>query len=140
MNCFTMRRMKRKIDDNRGFSLIETLVAFMILSISLVMVLELFSGSLKSINISNDYEYAIFHARKKMEEILVFENLDPINTQGELGNGYEWTVEVSPEQNIIDNSPTSQLVLFNIKVKVQWQKFGRTKEFMITTQKVAKRT
>lgn len=111
----------------------------MILSISLVVVLELFSGSLKSIRISNDYEYGIFHAQEKMEEILVSKNLDSMNDQGEFGDGYEWYVEVSPEKDILNLNSTTQLTIFNIMVKIQWRQFGRTKNFMLKTQKIAKR-
>ena len=112
----------------------------MILSISLVVVLELFSGSLKSIQISNDYEHGIFHAKKKMEEILIFERLNSVSDQGELVDGYKWYVEVVPERNIPEDRADAPLVLFNIKVKVEWQKFGRVKEIVLTTQKVAQRT
>ncbi|MDA3896815.1 MAG: prepilin-type N-terminal cleavage/methylation domain-containing protein [Desulfobacteraceae bacterium] len=127
------------IDDPRGFTLIETLVAFMILSISLVIVLELFSGSLKSITISNDYEHGIFHAQEKMEEILALKKLDSINDQGDFSDGYEWSVEVSPEKDILNLNAASKLTIFNIVVKVQWQQFGRTKKYMLKTQKIAQR-
>lgn len=139
-NLFIEAVMKRQVNNNRGFTLIETLVAFMILSISLVVVLELFSGSLKSIQISNDYEHGLFHAKKKMEEILVFERLDPVRDQGELADGYKWYVEVVPERNIPEDRPDAPLGLFNIKVKVEWRKFGRVKDIVLTTQKVAQRT
>ena len=139
-NLFIEGSMKRQTDDNRGFTLIETLVAFMILSISLVVVLELFSGSLKSIRISNDYEHGVFHAKKKMEEILVFERLDPVSDQGELADGYKWYVEVVPERNIPEDRPDATLALFKIKVKIEWRKFGRVKDIVLTTQKVARRS
>ena len=60
----------KPVISQKGFTLIETLVAVMILAISLVVVMQLFSGGLKSNKVSNDYLYGIFHAREKMEELL----------------------------------------------------------------------
>jgi prepilin-type N-terminal cleavage/methylation domain-containing protein len=56
--------------NRKGFTLIETLVAMMLLAISFVIIMQLFSGGLKSSRVTTDYIYGIFHAREKMEEVL----------------------------------------------------------------------
>ncbi|PIP37785.1 MAG: hypothetical protein COX19_15835, partial [Desulfobacterales bacterium CG23_combo_of_CG06-09_8_20_14_all_51_8] len=84
------RHFFRQIEDARGFTLIETLVAVMILAISLVVVMQLFSGGLKANRISNDYLYGIFHASEKMEELLLAPELLPGSFSGDFGDGYQW--------------------------------------------------
>ena len=84
------RRPLKLIVACNGFTLIETLVAVMILSISLVVLMQLFSGGLKSNKISNDYSYGIFHAKEKMEELLLAEELLPGSYSGEFDDGYHW--------------------------------------------------
>lgn len=52
-----------------GFTLIEIMVALAILSGSIVVVLQLFSGGLRSIKISDDYLRATILAQNKMKEL-----------------------------------------------------------------------
>ena len=54
-----------------GFTLLEVLVATMVLGISVVIVLQLFSGGLDQARRAEDYTRAVFHARAKMEEVLL---------------------------------------------------------------------
>ena len=77
-----------------GFTLIETLVAMMILAISLVVILQLFSGGLKASRLSDDYTRAVFHAREKMEEILILDELIDGELEGEFEDAYKWKVEI----------------------------------------------
>jgi hypothetical protein len=74
-----------------------------------------------------------------MEEILALKKLDSINDQGDFSDGYEWSVEVSPEKDILNLNAASKLTIFNIVVKVQWKQFGRTKKYILKTQKIAQR-
>jgi prepilin-type N-terminal cleavage/methylation domain-containing protein len=53
-----------------GFTLLETLVAMMILSIALVIIFQLFSGALNAGHISEAHTRAVWHAREKMDELL----------------------------------------------------------------------
>ncbi len=57
-----------KINTKKGFTLIEIMVALAIMSVSLVVILQLFSGGLRSIKISDDYLRATILARNKMNE------------------------------------------------------------------------
>ncbi|OPX41367.1 MAG: hypothetical protein B1H13_02455 [Desulfobacteraceae bacterium 4484_190.3] len=99
-----------------GFTLIETLVAMAILSISLVVILQLFSGGLKSSRLSDNYTRAIFHAREKMEEIFLNDNFTDGATEGEFSDG-----------------------IFNIKVDVRWQEGSKEKHFEISTLRIAEK-
>ncbi|MHB9098527.1 MAG: type IV pilus modification PilV family protein, partial [Syntrophales bacterium] len=78
---------------DRGFTLIETLVAISILAISLAVILQLFSGGLKSSTLSDEYTRGIFHAREKMDEILLAEELTEGVINGEFDDGFKWKAE-----------------------------------------------
>ena len=56
---------------NKGFTLIEVLVAVAILGVGLTVLIELFSGGLRLGRASEEYTKAVNYARMKMEEIAV---------------------------------------------------------------------
>ena len=122
-----------------GFTLIETLVAMAILSISLVIILQLFSGGLKSSGLSDNYTRAIFHAREKMEEILLDDNFTDGAVEGEFSDGFEWkaqTFRFEPDQVEEAELPVD---IFSIKVDVSWHEGSKEKHFEISTLKTAEK-
>jgi general secretion pathway protein I len=123
---------------NRGFTLIETLVATSILAISLVVILQLFSGGLKSSKLSDDYTRGIFHAREKMDEILLAGELSEGVIGGDFGDGFKWRAEALH----LDIHEAKDVKLpfraFNINVDVMWDAGGHEKHFAISALKLVK--
>jgi general secretion pathway protein I len=120
--------------NRNGFTLIETLVAMMLLAISFVIIMQLFSGGLKSSRVTTDYIYGIFHAREKMEEILLSDNLIPGTVSGEFEDGYEWSATVfipPPEED--DAAARMPIVTADISVDVRWHAGGQEKRFGLNT-------
>lgn len=122
---------------SRGFTLIETLVAVMVLAISLVVVMQLFSGGLKANRIANDYLYGIFHAREKMEELLLMPDLLPGSFSGEFDDGYQWRAVVDLiEEEIVEGeaeAPKLPVSTLGIQLEVFWTSGLREKRFAIST-------
>ena len=124
-----------------GFTLIETLVAMAILSISLVVILQLFSAGLKSSRLSDNYTRAIFHAREKMEEILLDDNFTDMATEGEFSDDFEWkaqTLRLEPDQE--EEETKLPVDIFSIKVNVSWHEGRQEKHFEISTLKTAEKS
>ena len=121
------------ISNRRGFTLIEVLVAFMILAISLVVVMQLFSGSLKAGALSADYFYGIFHARAKMEEILAQDKLIAGTRSGAFEDGYEWTAEVSHVPLETEDGRKLPFSEYQVSLVVSWVKGGRERRFDLET-------
>lgn len=122
---------------SKGFTLIETLVAVMILSISLVVVMQLFSGGLKSNKISNDYLYGIFHAREKMEELLLSEELMPGSFSGDFEDGYHWhaVIDFAGEFNGQEEEGYKKMPVSTVRIllDISWQAGRREKHFNLST-------
>lgn len=129
----------RRVQNQHGFTLIEILVATMILAICIVVILQLFSGGLKSSKLSGDYTRAIFHAREKMEELLLLDALTDQVLEGEFKDGFTWSANI--EHRIPDEDEETQLPVdsFNIDVRVSWADGRRGKHFEISTIKIAKK-
>jgi general secretion pathway protein I len=95
-----------------GFTLIEVIVAIVILSISFVLVMQLFSGGLRAARSSCDYTRAIVLAKDKMDEL----SAAPVNDSGEFEDGFKWESEAEAYKKL--EGTDSNLV--KLKVKVIW--------------------
>lgn len=119
-------------DGQKGFTLMEIMVAMMILAMSLTVVLQLFSGGLRSGLLSKNYLQAVYHARAKMEEALLVDVAKVVeeNQQGEIAEGYSWTTTVQQVQDsTADDSPG--VTLFNVAVTLSWQEGEHQKSFSL---------
>ncbi len=121
-----------------GFTLIETLVAMMLLSISLVVILQLFSGGLKSGKTAEDYTRAVFHAREKMEEYLLMDDLKEGSFEGAFDDNYRWQVDIKYIES--DDEENTRLVdLVHLQTTVFWPTGNQEKNFQINTLKVTEK-
>jgi general secretion pathway protein I len=120
----------------KGFTLIEVLVAMSILAVSLVVILQLFSGGLKSSRLSDRYSRGVCYAREKMDEILLAETLSEGAVDGESADGFRWR----SESLRLDVPGAAELPLpflaYNIKVEVRWNEGQKEKRFAVSTVKL----
>ena len=77
-----------------GFSLLEVLVAFAILSLSLGVILQIFSTGLRSASLGEQYTRAVALAETKLTEIESSEVLREGDAEGEFDQDFRWHVTV----------------------------------------------
>ena len=129
----------RNASGQRGFTLMETLVAMMILSIALVIIFQQFSAALNAGHISESYTRAVWHAREKMDELLLHETLAEDIQEGDFGDGYRWRYRI--EQVKSDSRLNLEGVAdFTITVWVSWKQGQNTKSMDISALTIAKST
>ena len=137
------RRIPVFFQADDGFTLLEILVAISIMAICLTVILQLFSGSLKSGKLSDDYTRAVFHAKEIMEEILVSSALTEGISEGRFDDSYSWKAEIArvvrEEEEEEEGESKLPLVTFSIKVQVAWGGTERNKRFELETIKVQQR-
>lgn len=119
-----------------GFTLVEVLVALSLLAICLVVILQLFSGGLKSGKLSDEYTRGIFHAKEKMEEILLLGTVEEGVTEGEFGDDFRWKADIVRLEQREEEAARLPFDTFTIAVEVSWGVEGHEKHFEINTLKV----
>jgi general secretion pathway protein I len=123
-----------------GFTLLEVLTAMMILTISIVVIFELFSGGLRSASLSNKYTRAIFYARAKMEATLLADTLMEGETEGIVEEDYRWRLSIVPLESEEDSGILKRSVetLFRLTVDIMWSDGEKERTFTIRTLHMAK--
>jgi general secretion pathway protein I len=114
----------------RGFTLIEVVVAFALLALALTFLLGSLSGATRQVRIASDGSRATLHAQSLLAQVGVGETLQPGRRQGDFDGGrYRWTLDVEPYVDPL-KSPSS---LFNpsaprllqLTLAVEWGGSGR---------------
>ena len=104
-----------------GFSLLEILVAFVILALALGVLMRIFSGALSNTGLSERYATATLIAESKLAAVGVETPLEEGEVAGESKSGYHWQTRVKREVDdgvAVDIAPT--IGLFRVEVVVSW--------------------
>lgn len=113
-----MRRPRYPDFTPRGFTLLEVLVALAVFSISLVVVMEVFSANLRNLFVAENQVYAATRAEYLMREVLSSEGLTEGPITGTTDDGYRYEILVT---KILQERyrPTS-IDLLQITLKLSW--------------------
>jgi general secretion pathway protein I len=111
-----------QVSKQQGFSLLEILIAFSILALSLGILLKIFSAGVNTAVIAEDYTAATQIAQSLMAKTGMENSLQTDQASGLENEKYHWLVEVSPFEFNPENVDTTALtaVLFKVKVIVSW--------------------
>lgn len=112
----------------RGFSLLEVLVAFSILALSLGVLMRIFSADLNNANQSHDQARALAIAQSLLAATGVETRLSPGETTGRHDEHFEWSVSVIPFEYGTGSgrSIPVPVSLWEISVRVAWGDNPRT--------------
>ena len=129
------------VPSTTGFTLIEVVVAMVILSVGITVILELFSGSLRLLRTSGEYTKAVNYARVKMEEVTVKPTMNEGIEEGEFDGVYRWQVDVKrmdilPARIETDFKPPVEL--FQVKLIVLWKSGTKERSTVLETYRTIK--
>lgn len=109
----------------RGYTLIEVLVASAVLALALTLLLGTLSGATRQVRWSADAGRAALHAQSLLAQTGVGEALQPGRRDGVFDDGrYRWVLEVAPYTDPLRPVPavvepfTSQLM--QLRLQVEW--------------------
>lgn len=109
----------------RGYTLIEIIVAFAILALGLTLLLGTLSGATRQVRAAGDAGRAALHAQSLLDEL---GNLpQPQHADGELEQGrYRWRFDVEPWQDPSPRMSASPVDpngarLLHLRLQVEWK-------------------
>lgn len=138
---------------NQGFSLLEVLVAFAILGISIGVIFQIFSTGLRAAKLSEEYTHATVLAESKLAGIGVATPYEEGVEEGTFNDKYSWRAtilpyeepegaavvpygavegEVKPEEEFeaIVNAPVSPYL---VSVEVFWKEADKERSVVLKT-------
>jgi len=126
---------------NKGFTLIEVVVALAILGVGLIVIIELFSGGLRLGKTSEEYTKAVEYARMKMEEIAVQRSVEEGIEEGGFDDVFHWRVgakkmDILPIEKSSDFKPPVDL--YQIQVNITWKSGSKERSVGIESYKTIK--
>ena len=119
--------------NEEGFSLLEVVVALAIMAGGFLVVLNLFSASVRSVDFSGQYLKGVTLANSKINELELL-NFQPIEYSGSFKNeeSYRWEVDIAPYDSPLNDSD-SGIQLKKVFLKVFWEDRGQTRNVELAT-------
>lgn len=108
----------------KGFSLIEIMIAFVIMAIALTIVIRVFSTGLKTVSETEKYSIAVQIAESLMARVGEDISLDNSQLKGDIEETYYWLVTIEPmlidyKLFMVDGS-NDNMQLKKVKIQVGW--------------------
>lgn len=123
-----------------GYTLIEVLVAMVILALALPVLLRIFSGGLRNIDVSGDYTHAVMIAEAQLNSAGSSSALVSGSSTGVADEKFRWTQSV---QNYVPypNSETTILSLnaYTVTVDVEWPHADSVRRVSLSSIKLAEK-
>lgn len=98
---------------DRGFTLLEVLLAFVIFALAFATIMEIIAASTRSTVRARDYSEAALMAQSLMEQVGLDIPLEPGGWQGETEDGFGWTVEITDFEGVGEDTRTLELAELN---------------------------
>ena len=140
-----------------GFTLLEVLIAAVLIGSVFVAVVSLMSQSLRNIDRMKPHEVAILHAREVMNRQLLSGELQPGSMAGQWPDGYQWHGDIAaldfvaigkttrqpepvppPSSNSTASIAPGMNTLFQVKVRVTWGDRDNARNYELQTMQWAK--
>ena len=120
---------------NRGFTLLEVLVAFAIAALALGVMYRIYSKGTTSAILGKEYAAAVAIAESKLADIGVDVPLDTNDTSGTVNGKYEWQMTISDYKpdNEKDSGFEPPLRLKQIELIISWRSLGKQRSFTLHT-------
>lgn len=123
----------------RGFSLLEVLVAFSILALALGVLMQAFATGLRNTALADEYSQALLHAESVLARVGSEIGLEQTDALGEeLDDTYSWrgSIEEYVEDEDSDDQHR-QVVLYTVTVEVFWDSAGKPRSLALQTLRLA---
>ena len=125
----------------RGFALLEVLVAFAIAALALGLLYQAASDGGGAAQNAGYYEEAVSRAKSHMAALGRDSKVTEGEREGADGGPFRWRISISPAATAMaprDAAPTTRrMTLYNVEVAVSWNVQGRKREVVLHSQRLA---
>ena len=135
-----------QLSTQKGFTLLEILLAIVILGVSLTVIMQQFSAGLRIAHTSKTYTTAISYAKQKLEEFQLQEEIEETEESGDFDDGYSWRVTIVPYEDYLEEEGEDEdlfellpLEMYRLDSVVSWMEGDKEKSVLLSTLKTVKK-
>lgn len=122
---------------SRGYTLVEVLVAFIIMAMALTVLLRIFATGVRNISVASQYAQAVLIGESRLATAGVDAMLAPGETSGVEGKGFHWTRHVVNYEPAVDYSTyVKGTRAYYVTVTVSWPNGDRERSIDLSTVKL----
>jgi type II secretion system protein I len=127
----------RSLKQERGFTLLEVLVALSILSTAIILIFQLFSANMRNITLSEDYISAAVRADARMRDVLEDNTLTVNYWSEKTDDGYR--IDVAVSDALQQRTGELPVRLLEVALTIHWTRNMKEKSFTLRTMKMVER-
>jgi general secretion pathway protein I len=133
-----------KLSSQKGFTLLEVLLAVIILGLAITVIMQQFSAGLRIARASNTYTTATIYAKQKLEELQAEKEIEEKEESGDFEDGYSWRVRIEPYEDYLEEEDEElfehlPLEMYRLESVVSWQEGEKEKSVILATLKTVKK-
>ena len=122
---------------SRGYTLVEVLVAFMIMALALTVLLRIFSSGVRSVGVASAYAQAVLIGESRLATAGIDEGLAPGETSGVEGDGFHWTRRVTTYEPSVEYAThVKGTRAYFVTVTVTWPNGEKERSINLSTVKL----
>lgn len=118
----------------------EVLVAFIVLSLTMAVIMRIFSGGMRLSTRADSYSRAVFLAQSRLAVVGIERPLSQAEENGNVGTNMQWRISVVPVE---DGGEADRLLMplrqYLVRAQVEWQEDGRTHQVELTSVRLGAR-
>lgn len=124
-----------KASKQQGFTLLEIMVAFVIMGLVVGTLLQLFGTAMRSAALADEYSFAVQVAESRMEAVGSEIKVEKTTVSGqEEGTPYKWAVTMQPiELNEKQDEFSLSVEPYQVIVVVSWDSEGKQRQFTLSS-------
>ena len=121
-------------------TLIEVLVAFVVLSLAMGVIMQIFSGGMRNARLAEGYSRAVFLAESRLAAVGLEQPLVAGEVSGQVNPDLRWRVTIN---SFDDGGVAEQFVmpvrLYQVRVRVNWGDEGRQRQIELGSLRLGPR-
>ena len=126
-----------------GFSLLEILVAFVVMAFVVGVILQLFGTSMRSVALADEYSYAVQVAESHLAAVGTEIPVEAGEQSGkEKNSAYAWQIKMQPIEAATLNDKLEKLPLtvqlYQVESIVTWQQGDKPRSLQLTSLRFGK--